>query len=216
MLRFRNTLSGRVEEFRPLKDGEVSFYYCGPTVWNYGHIGNFRSAVAADVVRRYLKFKGFEVTHVMNMTDVDDRIITESQKAGLTIDDYTAKYIDAFWEDFDALGCERPEVVPRATHHIPEMIRSSTTLIAHGHAYRSDGLDLLPHRGVSDTASCRRSTSRATSPAAANESTRTSTRRKTRATSRFGKGLRVEDEPAGTLRSVAAVRAGTSSARRCR
>jgi cysteinyl-tRNA synthetase len=99
MLKFRNTLSGRIEEFRPINEGEVRFYYCGPTVWDYGHIGNFRSAVAADVVRRYLKFKGYKVTHVMNITDVEDRIIAKSQEAGLSIDDYTAKYIDALWED---------------------------------------------------------------------------------------------------------------------
>ena len=138
MLKFRNTLSGRVEEFRPLREGEVSFYYCGPTVWNYGHIGNFRSAIAADIVVRYLKFKGYKVTHVMNITDVEDRIIAESQKAGLTIDEYTAKYIDALWEDFDALGCERPNVVPRATRHIPEMVTLIEKLLASDHAYRSD------------------------------------------------------------------------------
>src|SRR4026209_798874 len=138
MLKFRNTLSGRVEEFRPLREGQVGFYYCGPTVWNYGHIGNFRSAVAADIVRRYLKFKGYKVTHVMNITDVEDRIIAESQKAGLTIDEYTAKYIDALWEDFDALGCERPDVVPRATRHIPEMVSLIEKLLASDHAYRSD------------------------------------------------------------------------------
>jgi cysteinyl-tRNA synthetase len=139
MLRFRNTLTGRVEEFRPMREGEVGFYYCGPTVWNYGHIGNFRSAVAADILRRYLKFKGYKVTHVMNITDVEDRIIAESQKAGLSIDDYTAIYIAALWEDFDALGCERPEVIPRATRHIPEMVELIEKLIASGHAYRSDG-----------------------------------------------------------------------------
>ena len=138
MLKFRNTLSGRVEEFRPLRKGEVGFYYCGPTVWNYGHIGNFRSAIAADIVVRYLKFKGYKVTHVMNITDVEDRIIAESQKAGLTIDEYTAKYIDALWEDFDALGCERPNVVPRATRHIPEMVTLIEKLLASDHAYRSD------------------------------------------------------------------------------
>jgi len=138
MLRFRNTLSGRIEEFRPMKEGEVGFYYCGPTVWNYGHIGNFRSAVAADVLRRYLKFKGFKIKYVMNITDVDDRIIAESQKAGLNIDDYTAQYIDAFWEDFDALGCERPEVVPRATRHIFEMATLIENLLDTNHAYRSD------------------------------------------------------------------------------
>jgi cysteinyl-tRNA synthetase len=139
MLKFRNTLSGRVEEFHPMREGEVGFYYCGPTVWNYGHIGNFRSAVAADVLRRYLKFKGFKVNHVMNITDVEDRIIAKSQEAGLTIDEYTAKYIDALWEDFDALGCQRPDIVPRATRHIPEMVTIIEKLLANDHAYRSDG-----------------------------------------------------------------------------
>jgi cysteinyl-tRNA synthetase len=139
MLRFRNTLSGRVEEFHPLNEGEAKFYYCGPTVWNYGHIGNFRSAVAADILRRYLKFKGFKVTHVMNITDVEDRIIAMSQEAGLSIDDYTAKYIEALWEDFDALGCERPDIVPRATRHIPEMVTLIEKLLANEHAYVSDG-----------------------------------------------------------------------------
>jgi cysteinyl-tRNA synthetase len=139
MLRFHNTLSGRLEEFRPLREGEVSFYYCGPTVWDYGHLGNFRSAIAADIVRRYLKFKGFKVTHVMNITDVEDRIIAKSQEAGLSLDDYTAKYIDALWEDFDALGCERPEIVPRATRHIPEMVTLIEKLLSTNHAYQSDG-----------------------------------------------------------------------------
>jgi len=139
MLRFRNTLSGKVEEFRPMREGEASMYYCGPTVWDYGHIGNFRSAIAADILRRYLKFKGLKVTHVMNITDVEDRIIAKSQEAGLSIDDYTAKYIDALWEDFDELGCERPDIVPRATRHIPEMVVLIEKLLESGHAYESDG-----------------------------------------------------------------------------
>src|SRR5262245_10962825 len=91
MLRLHNTLTGNLEEFRPMREGEVSFYYCGPTVWNYGHIGNFRSAINADILRRYLKFKGYRVTHVMNITDVEDRIIAKSQEAGVSIDEYTAK-----------------------------------------------------------------------------------------------------------------------------
>ena len=139
MLRLHNTLTGKLEEFRPLREGEAKFYYCGPTVWDYGHIGNFRSAVAADILRRYLKFKGFKVTHVMNITDVEDRIIAHSQKAGVSIDEYTAKYIDALWEDFDALGCDRPDIVPRATRHIPEMVQLIEKLLETGHAYRSDG-----------------------------------------------------------------------------
>jgi cysteinyl-tRNA synthetase len=138
MFCIHNTLSGQVEEFRPLVEGEAKFYYCGPTVWDYGHIGNFRSAIAADVMRRYLKFKGFRVTSVMNLTDVDDRIITQAQQAGQTIDDYTAKYIEAFWEDFDALGCERPDVAPRATQHIEEMADLIEKLEQRGHAYKSE------------------------------------------------------------------------------
>ena len=139
MFRIHNTLSGQLEEFRPLKEGEVRMYYCGPTVWDYGHIGNFRSAIAADVIRRYLKLKGYRVTQVMNLTDVDDRIITKAREQNKTLDDYTAKYIEAFWEDFDALGCERPEVAPRATRHISEMSELIDKLEKNHHAYRSDG-----------------------------------------------------------------------------
>jgi cysteinyl-tRNA synthetase len=139
MLRIHNTLSGQLEEFRPLNEGEVRIYYCGPTVWEYGHIGNFRSAIAADVIRRYLKFKGYRVTQVMNLTDVDDRIITKAAEQQKSLDDYTAKYIEAFWEDFDALGCERPEVAPRATRHIKEMADLVDKLEKNNHAYQSDG-----------------------------------------------------------------------------
>jgi cysteinyl-tRNA synthetase len=138
MLKFHNTLSGQLEEFRPIVEGEVRMYYCGPTVWDYGHIGNFRSAIFADILRRYLRFKGYRVTHVMNITDVEDRIIALSQKNGVTIDEYTSKYIEALWEDFDALGCARPDVVPRATRHIPEMVSLIERLEERGHAYRSD------------------------------------------------------------------------------
>ncbi|MDQ3804570.1 MAG: cysteine--tRNA ligase [Acidobacteriota bacterium] len=140
MLRFFNTLSGRLEEFRPLVEGEVKIYVCGPTVYDYAHIGNFRTmGVFADTLRRYLKYKGFRLTHVMNITDVEDRIIKFSQARGLSLDDYTAGYIAALWEDFDALGCERPDIIPRATRHIPEMVELIKRLEAKGHAYRSDG-----------------------------------------------------------------------------
>jgi cysteinyl-tRNA synthetase len=138
MLKFHNTLSGRLEEFRPLNEGEVRMYYCGPTVWDYGHIGNFRSTIFTDILSRYLRFKGYRVTHVMNITDVEDRIIALSQKNGVTIDEYTARYIEALWEDFDALGCARPDIVPRATRHIPEMVSLIERLEERGHAYRSD------------------------------------------------------------------------------
>jgi cysteinyl-tRNA synthetase len=139
MLRFFNTLSRQIEEFHPLEDGKVRMYICGPTVWNFAHIGNFRTFIFGDVLRRYLKFKGYQVTHVFNLTDIDDRIINEAAKQNISIEQFTAPYIRAFWEDFDALGMERPEVTPRATHHIQEMIAIIAKLLENGKAYESDG-----------------------------------------------------------------------------
>ena len=139
MLSFFNTLTRTQDPFYPIEEGKVRMYVCGPTVWNFAHIGNFRTFIFADVLRRYLKFKGYEVTHVFNLTDIDDRIINEAAKKGVTIDDFTAPYITAFWEDFDALGIERPEVTPRATHHIREMIDIIQKLLDNGRAYESDG-----------------------------------------------------------------------------
>jgi cysteinyl-tRNA synthetase len=139
MLKFHNTLSGQLEEFRPLKEGAASLYFCGPTVYSYAQIGNFRSMIFVDILRRYLQFKGYKVTHVMNITDVEDRIIARSMEAGVSIDDFTAEYIDALWEDWDALGLARPDIVPRATRHIPEMVTLIDRLSANGHAYASDG-----------------------------------------------------------------------------
>ena len=139
MLRFFNTLTRQVETFEPLESGKVRMYICGPTVWNFAHIGNFRTFIFGDILRRYLKYKGYSVTHVFNLTDIDDRIINEAEKKGVTIDDFTAPYIRYFWEDFDALGMERPEITPRATEHIPEMIGIISKLIENGKAYESDG-----------------------------------------------------------------------------
>ncbi len=139
MLKFHNTLTGRLEEFRPMREDEVGMYYCGPTVWNLPHVGNLRSAVFVDVLRRHLKFKGFKVHHVMNITDVDDRIINQATERGVSIDEFTAPFVEAYWQDFDLVGCERPEIAPRATHHIPEMVAIIERLLATDHAYISDG-----------------------------------------------------------------------------
>src|SRR5688572_25626716 len=139
MLKFFNTLTRAVDEFHPIENGKVKMYVCGPTVWTFAHIGNFRTFIFADIMRRYLRYKGFDVTHVFNLTDIDDRIINEAAKKGCTIDELTAPFIEAFWEDFDALGIERPEVTPRATHHIKEMIEIISTLLEKGKAYESDG-----------------------------------------------------------------------------
>jgi cysteinyl-tRNA synthetase len=140
MLKFFNTLSGQLEEFRPMNEGEVRLYICGPTVWDYAHIGNFRTMAAfGDTLRRYLKYKGYRVTHVMNITDVEDRIIKFSREQGKTVEEYTAKYVAAFLEDFDALGAERPEFTPRATEHIDGMVDIIRRLEASGRAYESGG-----------------------------------------------------------------------------
>jgi len=139
MLRFHNTLTNKTEEFQPLEDKNVKMYICGPTVWNFAHIGNFRSFTFGDILRRYLKYKGYNVLHVMNLTDVDDRIINEAAKQNISIDEMTAPFITAFWDDCDALNLERPEVAPRATEHIAEMIDIIQTLLEKGKAYESDG-----------------------------------------------------------------------------
>lgn len=138
-LRFYNTLSGKSEEFKPIEDGVVKMYTCGPTVYDYAHIGNFRAYVFEDLLRRYLRFKGYTVVQVMNLTDVDDKTITNAQEKGVSLDEYTAPYIKAFFEDLDALNIERAEYYPRATEHIPEMIDMIKTLQEKDLAYESDG-----------------------------------------------------------------------------
>jgi cysteinyl-tRNA synthetase len=115
-----NTLSAKIEDFRPLQNNEVRMYACGPTVYDYGHIGNFRTFIAIDILRRFLRQSGFKVRHVMNITDVDDKIIRNSAQAGLEVQQYTARYEKAFLEDAAALNIEQPELV-RATEHIEKM-----------------------------------------------------------------------------------------------
>jgi cysteinyl-tRNA synthetase len=127
-LRLFNTLTGKVEEFQPLADNEVRMYACGPTVYDYGHIGNFRTFVAVDILRRFLRQSGYKVRHVMNITDVDDKIIRNSLQAGVPLKQFTAKYEKAFLEDAAALNIEQPELV-RATEHIPEMARFIAKLV---------------------------------------------------------------------------------------
>jgi len=137
-MRLFNTLSGTVEEFAPSQDRLVRMYACGPTVYDYGHIGNFRTFVAVDILRRCLRQSGYRLQHVMNITDVDDRIIENSARLGLTVRQYTDKYTTAFLEDAATLGIERPEAVVRATEHIPEMARFIRELAEKDIAYRTD------------------------------------------------------------------------------
>src|SRR6202034_4487316 len=136
-LRLFNTLSSRIEDFRPLRDHEVRMYACGPTVYDYGHIGNFRTFVAVDILRRFLRQSGYKVRHVMNITDVDDKIIRNAAHDGVSVRQYTAKYEKAFLEDAAMIGIEEP-ILARATEHIPEMADFVTTLVEKGMAYRTD------------------------------------------------------------------------------
>ncbi len=137
-LRLTNTLTGRQETFVPLEPGRVRMYSCGPTVYAPAHVGNFRSFLFADLLRRYLGWLGLEVTWVMNITDVDDKIIRDARRDGVPIAELTARYTAAFLEDAERLRMTRPDVMPRATEHIPDMVALIETLLATGHAYRTD------------------------------------------------------------------------------
>src|SRR6202158_185185 len=136
-LRLFNTMSSRIEEFHSLRDHEVRMYACGPTVYDYGHVGNFRTFVAVDILRRFLRQSGYKVRHVMNITDVDDKIIRNSARDGVSVQQYTAKYEKAFLEDAAMIGIEEPMLV-RATEHIVEMADFVTKLAEKGFAYRTD------------------------------------------------------------------------------
>ncbi len=141
-LQLFNTLSRKVEPFVPLDPAgkKVGMYCCGPTVHNFAHIGNFRTFISADLLRRYLDFRGYEVRHVMNITDVEDKIIGAVHKTGRTLKDYTGEYEKAFMEDFAALNGTSPHELPHATDFIPEIIRIIERLVERGFAYKtSDG-----------------------------------------------------------------------------
>ncbi len=138
VFRVQNTLSRQMEEFRPLEAGHARMYTCGPTVYNFAHIGNFRAYVFEDLLRRWLKFKGFRVTQVMNLTDVDDKTIRDSQAAGKRLAEFTEIYKKAFFEDIRALNIEPAEHYPAATGHISEMIALIEKLVEKRIAYRSD------------------------------------------------------------------------------
>ncbi|WP_026441687.1 cysteine--tRNA ligase [Pseudacidobacterium ailaaui] len=137
-IRLFNTLTSRIEELRPLDGDTLRIYACGPTVYDYGHIGNFRTFLHVDVLRRVLELNGTRVRHVMNITDVDDKIIRNATAAGVPIHDYTQRFEKAFFEDLDTLSVEHPEVVARATHHIPEMVRLIQRLAEQGLAYKAE------------------------------------------------------------------------------
>src|SRR5216684_2922261 len=138
-IQLHNTLTGKIETFVPQKAGEVRMYTCGPTVYSYAHIGNYRTFIFQDILRRFLKLRGFKLNHVMNLTDVDDRIIANAAAAGVSLRDYTAKFIQAFFDDCKTLSIENPEHWIRATDHIDDMVKLIQRLQKKSFTYPGDG-----------------------------------------------------------------------------
>ena len=139
MVRIYNSITRKKEEFVPLKEGQVSMYVCGPTVYNYIHIGNARPAIAFDTVRRYLEYKGYDVKYVSNFTDVDDKLIKAAQELNQTVPEVADRFIDAFFEDTGALNVKKATVHPRVMDHMPDIVDFIKVLIDKGHAYESNG-----------------------------------------------------------------------------
>lgn len=137
-MKFYNTMTRDKDEFRPMEEGKVGLYTCGPTVYDYAHVGNLRTFLFEDILRRTLEYDGFDVKHIMNLTDVDDKTIRGSQAQGISLDDYTAKFIESFHADREALNIEAAEVFPRATTHVPQMVEMIKTLMEKGIAYRTE------------------------------------------------------------------------------
>ena len=139
MIKLYNTLTREKELFVPIEEGKVSMYVCGPTVYNYIHIGNARSAVAFDTILRYLTFRGYEVKYVSNFTDVDDRIIRAAKELHLSAPEVADKFIEAYYQDTEALNVERPTINPRVMENIPDIVAFIEALIEKGYAYPSEG-----------------------------------------------------------------------------
>jgi len=137
-VKFYNTLTNTIETFQEIEKGTIGLYTCGPTVYDYPHIGNFRSYAFEDLVKRYLIYRGYKVKHVMNITDIDDKTIRKSNQMGITLNEVTAIYIKAFMEDVEALNIVKADIYPRATEHIPEMLDIIDKLYEKGYAYSRD------------------------------------------------------------------------------
>ncbi|MCR3921100.1 MAG: cysteine--tRNA ligase, partial [Firmicutes bacterium] len=138
-MRVFNTVTRKKEDFVPVNGNKVGIYACGPTVYDYFHIGNARIFIVFDVIRRYLRWRGFDVTFVQNFTDIDDKMIKRAHEMGITVTQLAERYIQAYFEDVEALGVEPADVHPRATEHITEMITLIQSLIAKGMAYHVEG-----------------------------------------------------------------------------
>jgi len=139
-MKFYNTFTRKKEEFKPIRKNEVRMYSCGPTVYNFAHIGNFRSFIFVDILKRYLKFKKYKVKHVMNITDIDDKIIKKCSANNFSLEEYTNKYQEAFFDDLNTLNIQKADIFPKATAHISDMVNLIKKLLDKGIAYKtSDG-----------------------------------------------------------------------------
>ncbi len=143
MLKIYNTLTRQKEEFKPIHPGKVGMYVCGVTIYDHCHIGHGRTFVAFDVVARYLRYAGYDLTYVRNITDVDDKIIKRAAETRVTCDELTERLIGDMHADFDALGMVRPDIEPRATQHIEEIIELVQSLLDKEHAYVADNGDVM-------------------------------------------------------------------------
>ena len=138
-MRIYNTLSGKKEELVPLREGELSMYVCGPTVYNFFHIGNARPLVVFDTMRRYLQYRGYKVKYVQNFTDVDDKIINRAREEGCTAPEISEKYIEEYFKDIAALNVKKADVHPKVSEHIPEIMKFVKDLVDKSFAYEADG-----------------------------------------------------------------------------
>lgn len=139
MIKLFNTLTRKKEAFKPLKEGQIGMYSCGPTVYNFAHIGNFRNYIFVDLLKRYLKYKGYKLKHVMNLTDIDDKTIRDSAKEGMDLKKFTEKYAKEFFEDVKSLNIEPADIYPKATEHVKDMVKFVETLVEKGYAYEKLG-----------------------------------------------------------------------------
>jgi len=139
VINFFNTLTGKKEEFVPIHPGEVKLYTCGPTVYDFAHVGNFRAYIFEDLLKRFLHFLGYKVVHIMNITDIDDKTIRGANAQGVSLAEYTRKYIDSFFSDLKTVNIAPADGYPRATEHIPEMVAIIKRLIQKGYAYEKEG-----------------------------------------------------------------------------
>ena len=138
-MRVYNTLTNRKEEFVPVEEGKVKIYACGPTVYNFFHIGNARPFVVFDTLRRYFKYRGYDVKFVQNFTDVDDKIINKAKEEGVSAQEVSEKYIEEYFDDASALNVLKADIHPKVSEHIDEIIEFVQTLIDKGYAYEVDG-----------------------------------------------------------------------------